>query len=67
MFYGRNLYNRINHLDESSLRIVYNDYESSFQEILELDNSVSIHHRNIRLLTIKLFKIKNGLPNQLMS
>ena len=67
MFCGRNLNNRINHLHERSLRIVYNDYESSFQELLELDNSVSIHHRNIRLLAIELFKVKNGLSNQIMS
>ena len=40
-----------------SLRIVYNDYESSFQELLELDNSVSVHHRNIRLLAVELFKV----------
>ena len=67
MFCGRNLNNRINHLHERSLRIVYNDYESSFQELLELDNSVSIHHRNIRLLSIKLFKVKNDLSNQIIS
>ena len=67
MFCGRNLNNRINHLHERSLRIVYNDYESSFQELLELDNSVSIHHRNIRLLSIELFKVKNGLSNQIIS
>ena len=56
MFCGRNLNNRINHLHERSLRIVYNDYESSFQELLELDNSVSNHHRNIRLLAIDYLK-----------
>ena len=67
MFCGRNLNNRINHLHERSLRIVYNNYESSFQELLELDNSVSIHHRNICLLAIELFKVKNGLSNQIMS
>ena len=50
MFCGRDLNNRINHLHERSFRIVNNDYESLFQELLELDNSVSIHHSNIRLL-----------------
>ena len=30
MLCGRNLNNGINHLHERSLRIVYNDYESSF-------------------------------------
>ena len=67
IFCGRNLNNRINHLHERLLRIVYNDYESSFQELLELDNSVSIHHRNIRLLAIELFKVKYFLSNQIMS
>ena len=59
--------NWINHLHERSLRIVFNDYESSFQELLELNNSVSIHHRNIRLLENELFKVKNGLSNKIMS
>ena len=39
MFRGRNLTSRINHLHKRSLKIVYNDCESSFQELLELDNS----------------------------
>ena len=67
MFCGRNLKNRINHLHERSLRTVYNDYESSFQETLELDNSASIHHMNLRLLAIELFKVKNGFSNQIAS
>ena len=67
MFCGRHLNNRINHLHERSLRLIYNDYESSFQELLESDNSVSIHHRIIRLLAIESFKVQNGLSNQIMS
>ena len=59
MFCGRNLNNQINNLHERSLKIVYSDHESSFQELLKLDNSASIHHKNIRLLAIKLFKVKN--------
>ena len=67
MFCRRNLNNRISRLHENLLGIVYNDYESSFQELLELNNSVSIHHRNICLLAIELFKVKNGLSNQIIS
>ena len=67
MFCGGNLNDQINHLHERPLKIVYNDYESSFQELLELDTSVSIHHKNIRLLSIELFKVKNGLSNQVIS
>ena len=64
MFCRRNLNNRISHLHETSPRIVYNDYESSFQGLRELDNSVSIHQRNICLLAIELFNVKNVLSNQ---
>ena len=67
MFSGRQENNRINHLDERALRIVYNDYETTFENLLELDNSVSIHHINIRLLSIELYKVKLNLSNQVMS
>ena len=36
--------NKINRLDERSLRIVYNDKQSSFNELLEKDGSVSNSH-----------------------
>ena len=67
MFCSRQENNRTNHLHERALKIVYNDYESTFKNLLELDNSVSIHHRNIWLLSIELYKVKNNLSNQVMS
>ena len=45
-----------------ALIIVYQDYASSFTELLEKDNQATIHNRNIQLLAIELFKVKNGLP-----
>ena len=35
---------------EKALRITYNDKSSSFQKFLEKDDSVTIHHRNIKIL-----------------
>ena len=35
--------------------------KSSFEELLEKDDSVSIHHKNLRSLDIEIYKIKNGL------
>ena len=67
IFCGRQKNNRINHLHERALRIVYNDYKSTFENLLELDNSLSIHHRNIRLLSIELYNVKHNLSNQVMS
>ena len=58
MFCQRSSNTRINHLYERALRIVYNDNESTFEDLLKKDNSVSIHHKNIRLLGIELYKVK---------
>ena len=47
MFYSRRLKNRINNLHERALKIVYKDSELSFEELLKLDNSCTIHQRNL--------------------
>ena len=47
MFHSRALNNKINRLHERWLRTLYNDKTSTFNELLEKDNSVSIHYRNI--------------------
>ena len=61
MFHCRKLNIRVNKLHKRALRIVYQDYASSFTELLEKDNSTTIHNRNIHLLATELFKVKNGL------
>ena len=58
--------NKINHLHECSLRIVYKDNNSSFKELLKKDNSFTVHRRNIQSLTIQLFKVKVNLSNTVM-
>ena len=47
MFHSRRLNNKINSIHERALRITYQDNTSTFQELLNKDNSVSIHHRNL--------------------
>ena len=61
MFHNRTLNNKINRLHERALRLVYADENLSFQELLELDNSMTIHHRNLQKLAIEMYKIKNNL------
>ena len=58
MFCQRSSNIRINHLHERALRIIYKDNESTFEDLLKKDNAVSIHHKNIRLLGIELYKVK---------
>ena len=59
MFHSRKLHNKINKIHERSLRIVYNDDSSSFEELPSKDNSVSIHHRNIQSLAIEMYKSRH--------
>ena len=37
------------------------DYESNFNQLLEKDNSVTIHHRNIQTLATEIYKTLNNL------
>ena len=57
MFHSRGLNNKINRIHERALRITYKDKSSTFQELLEKDNSVSIHHRNVQKLEIEIYKV----------
>ena len=57
MFHSRQLNGRINRLHERALRITYNDENSSFEKLLEKDNSVSIHQRNLQVLAIEMLKL----------
>ena len=45
---------------------MYNDYTSSFDDLLKKDGSVRIHHRNIQLVAVEMFKVKNDLCPELM-
>ena len=67
MFHSRKLNERINHIHERALRIVYKDFKSSFEELLIEDNSFNIHHRNLQKLVTEIFKVKNSLSPELMN
>ena len=59
MFHSRSLNNKINFLHERALRITYDDKNLTFEELLKKDKSVSIHHRNLQILAIEMFKVYN--------
>ena len=66
MFSNRAMNARINKLQERSLRILYRDDESTFEELLVKDNSITVHDQNIKLLALEMFKVKNDIqPNVL--
>ena len=48
-----------------ALRLVYNDFISTFEELLMKDKSFSIHHQNIHNLAIEIYKFINGLSSNI--
>ena len=56
MFLSRSLNNEINRTHERKLRITCNDNSSSFQKFLKKDNSITMHHRNIKILATEIYK-----------
>ena len=61
MFHNRTLNHKINKLHERALRLVYKDETLTFQELLDKDDSVTVHHRNLQRLATEMYKIKNNL------
>ena len=61
MYCQRKSNNSINKIHERALRIAYNDYTSDFKTLLENDNTVTIHQRNIQALTLEIYKTLNNL------
>ena len=43
-----------------------NDMTSTFYELLEKDDSVSIHKRNLRFLACEMFKLKRDMAPELI-
>ncbi len=65
MFHSRGINNRINKIHERALRIVYQDYKSSFEALLKKDESFTIHERNIQTLGIKLYTVAYGIAPEI--
>ena len=61
MLHSRCNNTKFKHLHERCLRLIYCDKNSSYEELLEKDGSVSIRHRNIQNLAIEIYKVKNEL------
>ena len=60
MFYSRNTNVKINKLHKRASRLVYD-------ESLEKDNSLTLHHYNIQTLCIELCKVFSGQSQTIFS
>ena len=61
MYHSRTINNKINHLHEICLRVIYNDKISSFKELLERDGSFPIHNKNLQILATEMFIDYNNI------
>ena len=61
MFCSIRANNRINKLHERTLRLVHDDYETSFLDLLGIDGSFTVHQTNIQTLLLEMYEIKPTL------
>ena len=68
MFRSRSLNNRIDReRQERALRILYKDDVSTFNQLLEKDQSVTLHTKNLHLLATEMYKMKNNISPCLLT
>ena len=67
MNHNKKINNRINRIHERALRVVYNNNNATFEELLKKDNSVKIHDRNLQVLVTEMFKVKLGIAPIIMN
>ena len=44
-------------LHERALRLIYRDYSSNFEELLQRDNSVTLYQKNIQAIAIMMLRL----------
>ena len=66
IFRDRTTNSQNNKVPERDQLIAYRDIGSSFDQLLVIDNSVSIHQRNLQLLLTEIYKTKIKLNPSIM-
>ena len=65
MFSSKRSNNLINKIHERTLRLIHNDYESNFSDLLKIKNEVTFHVKNNQKLMTEVYKYVNGLSNSI--
>ena len=60
MLHDRYLNAKVYKIHERALRIVYKNTHADYEHLLNLDNAVSVHQRNLQYLMTEIYKTKNG-------
>ena len=67
MNHNKSINKKINNLHERTIRLIYSDHSSNFQELLQRDNSVTIHQKNIQALAIMMYKVVHNITPTIVS
>ena len=49
MYHNISLHTHINKIHERALGIIYKDNNSSFEQLLKISGSITIHHKNLQV------------------
>ena len=66
MFACKTLINKICKIHHRTLQVVYDDFNKSYDELLELNNDLFIHQRHLCYFVIEVFKSIMNLNPQFM-
>ena len=61
MCHSRIVCNKINKLNKRNLRLVYNDRQLTFEELLDKDKSLRFHHQILQVLAAELYKVYSNV------
>ena len=66
MFCGKTASNEINNIHKRALRILFNDYETSFEELLHRNKEQTVHIKNLHKLMTEIYTSLNCLNPSFM-
>ena len=67
MNHNKSINQKTNNLHERALCLIYCDHSSDFQELLQRDNSVTIHQNSIQAIAIMIYKVVNNIAPTIVS
>ena len=67
MFCSKSLNTQINKIHKRGLKAIYREEELSFDQLLTIDNGITVHTKNLITLLVKVFKTLAGLNPSFMA
>ena len=61
MYCGKTANRKVERVQRRALRAVYNDYTSTYNQLLKKGNLQNIHKRNLNILIVEVYKCINKI------